>query len=139
MAIKPGDLDRERGPKRGRRRRHVGFVRVSANNPDLVEMRTLARSMSVEALEGLAALARNRRVDPLVRLHAWREVLDRAYGKPPQALYVGGKGDAVRPYVVLLAPAKSAADDWAATVLPPPMRDVTPPGNGAGNGAGRNS
>ena len=63
----------------------------------LTEFRIAARAHSDEALRRLVGLMRGRNPDPLAsaRLRAIREILDRAWGKPSQELYVQGAMAAV--------------------------------------------
>ena len=77
-----------RAPRRGR------YMRLWHRHPDLRAMHELARTFTVEAVRGIAAIAQDGGVDADIRLAAWREILDRAYGKPPLAMYLGPDGQA---------------------------------------------
>ena len=52
----------------------------------LTEVRELARTHSVEAIETLARIMRDPNEDARARVAAANAILDRAYGKPEQAL-----------------------------------------------------
>lgn len=54
------------------------------------ELREIAQSYSEEAIETAARLMRNGRVQAAARLQAVNIILDRAFGKPPQATIVTG-------------------------------------------------
>lgn len=49
-------------------------------------LRAYAGEYTIEAIDGLIAIARNVAMPPQARVSAWREVLDRGHGKPPQAI-----------------------------------------------------
>lgn len=57
------------------------------------ELRELAKDYGEEALEVAAKLMRNGRTAPAARLQAVTIILDRAYGKPPQATVLTGPND----------------------------------------------
>ena len=48
-----------------------------------VEVRALAQQHGPEAIAGLVAIAANRKYQPTARVMAWREILDRGYGRAP--------------------------------------------------------
>lgn len=50
------------------------------------ELRTFACKYTKEAINGLLAIARSGEMPPQARVGAWREILDRAVGKAPQAV-----------------------------------------------------
>ena len=52
------------------------------------EVRDRARSLSIEALETLAAIMKDTEAPPSARVAAANVILDRGYGKPPQSLDV---------------------------------------------------
>lgn len=57
-----------------------------APNKSTAELKAFAGQYSPEAIEGILAIARDTEAPPQARIAAWREVLDRAHGKPAQAL-----------------------------------------------------
>lgn len=74
--------ERRRGPGRP-------FRKGMSGNPGgrakaLAEVQALAQQFTAEALEGLAAIARNGRAPAAARVAAWNMLLDRAWGKPMQ-------------------------------------------------------
>lgn len=70
------------GSKKGERR---GGRQPGTPNKATAELRGYAGGYSKEAIEGLVMIARNSPSDQ-ARVAAWREVLDRAAGKPAQAI-----------------------------------------------------
>jgi hypothetical protein len=50
------------------------------------DVQEVARQYTVEAISTLAAIMRNTKAPPAARVTASNSILDRAYGKPPQAL-----------------------------------------------------
>ncbi len=54
---------------------------------DGVNIRDLARSYSAEAIETLAAIMRDKTAQPSARVRATEAILDRAHGKPLQAIH----------------------------------------------------
>jgi hypothetical protein len=50
----------------------------------------IARKYTVEAIKTLAQMMRNKKTPPAARVAAANALLDRGYGKPPQALNVSG-------------------------------------------------
>jgi hypothetical protein len=46
----------------------------------------LARQHSAEAIETLVAIMQNEKAPPAARAHAANSILDRGYGRPPQAV-----------------------------------------------------
>ena len=74
----------------GQRPKHGGFQKGVSGNPGgrpkaLREIQNLARSHSVEAIETLIGIMRNKR-SPKLALKAAELILDRAWGKAPQAI-----------------------------------------------------
>jgi hypothetical protein len=86
------------------------------------DLREAARGYSTEALETLAKVMRDEEAGPAARVAAAKELLDRGFGKPVQAVDVGVKMDvgqtAAEVLMRLTAAAKAAK---AAAVI-----DVTP-------------
>jgi hypothetical protein len=58
----------------------------------------LARTYTNEAVETLAEIMRNEKSPPAARVAAANGLLDRGYGKPPQALECSSSGVACPPY-----------------------------------------
>jgi hypothetical protein len=62
--------------------------------PGIKEVRALAQSYSVAAIETLAAIMKNGRTPAAVRVAAAQALLDRGYGKPVQAVeHAGPSGE----------------------------------------------
>ena len=59
--------------------------------PEVHEVRALAREYTIEALEGLMAIARSKKAPAAARVAAYRDVIDRGHGRPTQAVEVTGK------------------------------------------------
>ena len=67
------------------------FLKGQSGNPGgrpkiIGEVQEVARQYTVEAIETLAAIMRDIKAPPAARATACNSILDRAYGKPPQAL-----------------------------------------------------
>jgi hypothetical protein len=58
----------------------------------LTEIRSLARSRTKSALNVLIAVMRNTKSPPAARIAAANAILDRGWGKPPQAIHNGDDG-----------------------------------------------
>lgn len=52
----------------------------------LHEVAQLAQKFTKEAIEGLVKIGRDKKAPALARVNAWNSVLDRAFGKPAQAV-----------------------------------------------------
>jgi hypothetical protein len=72
-----------RGSKPGERR---GGRQSGTPNKATSTLKEFAGQFTHEAVNGLVAIARDSEMPPQARVSAWREVLDRAVGKAPQAL-----------------------------------------------------
>ena len=72
-----------------------------SHNKATAEVQELARSYAPAALKEAARLAKEA-VSEAARISAINTILDRAYGKPPQALEHSGAGGA--PFQVVIAP-----------------------------------
>ncbi len=62
-------------------------------NKSTAEVKALASQYSEEALRVLASIMRNTYADERARIAAAKELLDRAHGKPPQAITGADGGD----------------------------------------------
>lgn len=60
------------------------------------EIRELAQSYSIQAIETLAGIMNNEQYDPRVRGFAADKILDRAVGKPAQAIQHSGTIDTAK-------------------------------------------
>ena len=58
----------------------------------ITEIRSLARSRTKSALDVLIAVMRNTKSPPAARIAAANAILDRGWGKPPQAIHNGDDG-----------------------------------------------
>ena len=67
---------------------------AGAPNKATAELREFAGQYTQEAIEGLYAIAKDTEMPPQARVGAWREILDRAVGKAPQAV-TGPDGEAL--------------------------------------------
>lgn len=65
-----------------------------AGRPKLVaDVRALAQTHVADAIKGLAKIAKDDSAPPAARVAAWNAILDRAVGKPAQAITgEGGEG-----------------------------------------------
>jgi len=89
-AITSHQVERAKGGK---------FAPGKSGNPtgrpkDVAEVVALARTYTAEAVSGLAAIARDKKAPAAARVTAWTGLLDRGWGKPPQAHEHGGPGGA---------------------------------------------
>lgn len=64
----------------------TGGRQAGTPNKANAELREFAGRYTIEAVKGLHAIARDKKVPAAARVGAWREILDRAVGKAPQAL-----------------------------------------------------
>jgi hypothetical protein len=72
-----------RGSKPGERR---GGRKPGIPNKATASLKEYAGQYTIEAIDGLVGIARDVEMPPQARVGAWREVLDRAVGKAPQAV-----------------------------------------------------
>ena len=86
-------------------------------NKNTADLKALASKHGPAALKAIRALAETAEAEQ-VRLSAWRELLDRGYGKPPQYSEIGSKGGAPMTLVV--------ETGVPARAIEPPMVDITP-------------
>jgi hypothetical protein len=81
-------------------------------------VRHLAQQYSVEALETLAAIMHDEKAPPAARVQASNSILDRGYGRPPQAV--------INANVVASKSARDYTDDeLAAIIAGAPVEDPT--------------
>lgn len=78
----------KRGSRPGERR---GGRRAGTPNKVTAALKDYAEPFTIEAIDGLVALARNPKTPAAARVAAWREVLDRGAGRPPQAISIEKK------------------------------------------------
>jgi len=60
--------------------------------PATEALKDYASQFTVEAIDGLVKLARHRKTPAGARVLAWKEVLDRGHGRPPQTVTGAGGG-----------------------------------------------
>jgi hypothetical protein len=63
------------------------------------ELREFAGQYTIPAIKGLLSIAEDLEMPPQARVGAWREILDRAVGKAPQA-FTDPDGNALPPTLV---------------------------------------
>ena len=78
------------------RGRKTGGRSAGTPNKATAELRAFAGQYSQAAITGLVKIARSSTSDQ-AKVAAWREILDRAVGKAPQAI-TDGDGEPVRPF-----------------------------------------
>ena len=66
--------------------RKTGGRQAGTLNQATSALKAFASQYTIEAVKSLAEIARNEDMPPQARVGAWREILDRAVGKAPQAL-----------------------------------------------------
>lgn len=72
-----------RGSKPGE---HRGGRKAGTPNKATASLKEFAGQYTHEAITGLHAIAVDAEMPPQARVSAWREILDRAVGKAPQAV-----------------------------------------------------
>ena len=72
--------------------RKTGGRTAGTPNKRASELKAYAGKFTEEAINGLLAIAREDKMPPQARVGAWKEILDRAVGKAPQA-HVDGDGN----------------------------------------------
>jgi hypothetical protein len=90
------------------------FKKGKSGNPggrpkEVAEVKALAREHTVEAVQGLVAIARDDKQPAAARVAAWCKILDRGWGKPGQ--HHQHEGDS-RQYVISGEPLTT--DEWEA-------------------------
>lgn len=78
----------QRGSKPGERR---GGRKPGTPNKVTTALKDYAEPFTIEAIDGLVALARSPKTPAAARVAAWREVLDRGAGRPSQAISIEEK------------------------------------------------
>lgn len=66
--------------------RKVAGRKKGTPNKSTAQIRELAQLYAADAIKGIAALAANPKTAEATRLAAWKELLDRGYGKAPQTI-----------------------------------------------------
>lgn len=75
------------------RRGNAGKGRkLGVPNKTTAALKEFAGQYTAEAVEALVTIARAKKTPPPVKVAAWREVLDRGNGRPPQAITGEGGG-----------------------------------------------
>ena len=72
--------------------RKTGGRQRGTPNKATAKIREHAQQYTVEALEGLAQIARTSESDA-AKVAAWKAILDRGHGRPAQAVQVGADSD----------------------------------------------
>ncbi len=62
-------------------------------NKVTLALKAYAGQYTTEAVDALVTIGRSVEMPPQARVAAWREILDRGNGKPPQSMSVGGDPD----------------------------------------------
>ncbi|WP_343577951.1 hypothetical protein [Pseudomonas sp.] len=75
---------------RGGAREGAGRPKGSQNKVT-ADIKAIAQSFGEEAIIGLIELTRNPEAPPAAKVAAWREVLDRGYGKAKQGVELTGE------------------------------------------------
>src|SRR5262245_1603031 len=75
----------------GNRRSKTGGRKKGTPNKATAEIKEMARQDAPACIEGLAKLMKHK--NPWIRLAACKEMLDRGYGRPPQAVYPRESGN----------------------------------------------
>jgi len=87
------------------RGRKTGGRTKGTPNRSTAEIRQYAQRFDKQAIDGLVKIARSAGSDEKARVMAWKEVLDRAHGKPKEHIEHSGAISLVD----LLAPPKESA------------------------------
>ena len=72
----------------------TGGRRAGTPNKVTADVKAAALGYTVEAINGLVARGRDVNAPAAARVSAWKEILDRAVGKAPQAIIGGDDGAA---------------------------------------------
>jgi hypothetical protein len=81
--------------KIGGKRPGAGRKRGSLNKAT-TEIKAIALPYAPEAVKTLVAIMQNAGAENAARIAASKEILDRAYGKAPQGLEIGGGGNPIK-------------------------------------------
>ncbi|WP_138438581.1 hypothetical protein [Marinobacter alexandrii] len=104
--------------KRGRPSgtRKTGGRKKGTPNKVTAEIKQIAQSYGEEAIASLVEIMRGGEYPPAARVSASKEILDRAYGKAPQALELSGQGGGPIQTVTKNMTPQEAADAYASTL-----------------------
>jgi hypothetical protein len=86
----------------------TGGRKKGTPNKVTADVKAVAQQYGREAIESLVEIMRGTDYPPAARVSASKELLDRAYGKPQQAIEHSGKVD--RPLVIVLDDEDANAD-----------------------------
>lgn len=96
-----------RGSKPGE---HRGGRKAGTPNKVTADVRAVAVKHSPEALKVLVSIATDKEAPPAARVAASREILDRAVGKPPQAITGDGGGPLIPGAVAFIIRLQAGAE-----------------------------
>lgn len=97
-----------RGSKPGERR---GGRVAGTPNKATASLKEFAGQYTNEAITGLHSIATNAEMPPQARVSAWREILDRAVGKAPQAVTDADGNNLTVPQVIQFIVAQQKESD----------------------------
>lgn len=98
----------EKKPGRPPGKPKTGGRRKGTPNKITADVKAVAQEYGREAVESLVEIMRGLEYPPAARVAASKELLDRAYGKSPQAIQHSGKVD--QPLVIVLDDEDANAD-----------------------------
>lgn len=88
----------------------TGGRQAGTPNKANAALREFAGKYTIKAVKGLLSIAENLEMPPQARVSAWREILDRAVGKAPQAL-TDAEGNSIAPSLVQFIIQKQPGSD----------------------------